>query len=177
MERFQCEARAALALNHPHICTIHDIGEHEGRQFLVMELLEGQTLKHRIGAKSVRADELLEFGIPIADALDAAHARARVARGTPRWPAIDLSDDQKMLARYSHVRTEARRQAVAALSARPTGEWFRSDGRTGYDTKHDTNQSATDAAVMEVVEKMVGSWGLEPQASTVSWPHDYRLVP
>jgi integrase len=75
---------------------------------------------------------------------------------------------QKMLARYSHVRTEARRQAVAALSARPTGEWFRSDGRTGYDTNHDTNLDASGASSMEVVEKMVGSWGLEPQTSTVS---------
>jgi integrase len=76
---------------------------------------------------------------------------------------------QKMLARYSHVRSEARRQAVAALSARPTGEWFRSDdGKTGYDTNHDTNQGASEVTSMEVVEKMVGSWGLEPQTSTVS---------
>src|SRR5258708_3658933 len=57
---------------------------------------------------------------------------------------------QNMLARYSHVRAEARRQAVATLSARPTGEWFRSDGRTGYDTKHDTNQAAIEASSTEV---------------------------
>jgi integrase len=75
---------------------------------------------------------------------------------------------QKMLARYSHVRSEARRQAVAALSAKPTGQWFRYDETTGYDTNHDTNQGASDAAATEVIEKMVGSWGLEPQTSTVS---------
>jgi hypothetical protein len=70
-----------------------------------------------------------------------------------------------MLARYSHVR---RRQAVAALSAKPTGQWFRSDGKIGYDTNHDTNQGVTGASSTEVVEKMVGSWGLEPQTCTVS---------
>jgi integrase len=75
---------------------------------------------------------------------------------------------QKMLARYSHVRSEARRQAVVALSAKPTGQWFTSDGRTGYDTNHDTNQGSIEAPSTEVIEKMVGSWGLEPQTSTVS---------
>jgi hypothetical protein len=75
---------------------------------------------------------------------------------------------QRMLARYSHVRSEARRQAVAALSARPTGDWFRYDETTGYDTNHGTNQEGIEALSTEVIEKMVGSWGLEPQTSTVS---------
>jgi integrase len=75
---------------------------------------------------------------------------------------------QRMLARYSHVRSEARKQAVSALSARPTGTWFRADKTDGYDTNDDTNQNAIDASSTEVVEKMVGPWGLEPQTSTVS---------
>ena len=80
IERFQREARAASSLNHPHICTIYDVDQHDGHHFIVMEFLEGQTLKHLISGKAMDLERIPEYGYQMADALEAAHAKAIIHR-------------------------------------------------------------------------------------------------